>query len=129
MKKMALLAATLVAGIMMTGCGGLVQTQQGFATVAPGALISQMKGATYVQDRDPGRSYKVMKNVTASAQTVSYLSIVSLGDASYATLKEKALKGTGADDIINLEVDYTHDNILGIINKVTVEISGTAVKY
>ncbi len=85
-----------------------------------------------VQERPDlsSRKYTVVKPVvTAEAISTNIIMLISQGDVSYATLKEKALRGTHADDIINLEVDYAHSNILGIVNKVTTSITGTAIKY
>lgn len=132
MKNITLLAALAIAGLSLTGCAGkLITNNQGFPSVPPGALFSEMRVATQVQERPDvsARKYVVVKPVTAEATTSNFLMLISQGDASYATLKEKALRGVDADDIINLEVDYTHNNILGIVNKVTTVINGTAVKY
>lgn len=132
MKKVILPAVLVFAGLSLTGCAGkLITHNQGFPSVPPGALFSEMKVATQVQERPDvsARKYVVVKPVTAEATTSNFLMLISQGDASYATLKEKALRGVDADDIINLEVDYTHNNILGIVNKVTTVINGTAIKY
>lgn len=132
MKKTLALAAIALAGLALTGCAGnLITTRQGFPCVPPGSLFSEMKGASLVQERPETASakYVVVKPVTAEATTTNFLMLISQGDASYATLKQKALQGVDADDIINLEVDYTHNNILGIVNKVTTVINGTAIKY
>lgn len=62
--------------------------------------------------------------------TVNYLGLISQGDASYQTLKRKALdEHRDADDLINIELDFNHDNLLGIVNKVFVEMTATAIKY
>lgn len=129
MKKATFLAALVLVGITLTGCMSSINVNNGLASCPPGALFSEMKTATLVQDRVDNRAYTVVKPVTAQATTTNFLGLISQGDASYATLKEIALRGTGADDIINLEVDYAHNNILGIVNKVTTVINGTAVKY
>ena len=129
MKKATLLAALVLAGMTFTGCMSSINVNNGIASCPPGSLFSEMKAATLVQDRAEGRSYTVVKKVSAQATTTNFLGLVSQGDASYATLKAQALRGTGADDIIDLEIDYTHNNILGIVNKVTTVINGTAVKY
>lgn len=129
MKHSLLTAALVLGGLAMTGCVGLTQNN-GFPSAPAGAIVADMKVASMVQERDSGRAYKVVKEkVTASAESVCYLTLVSQGDVSYATLKRKALEGLDADDIINLEVDYQHNNLLGIINKVTTTITGTAIKY
>ena len=129
MKKASFLAALVLVGMTLTGCMNSVKINNGIASCPPGSLFSEMKATTLVQDRAEGRAYKVIKPVTAEATTVNYLGLIAQGDASYATLKAQALRGTGADDIIDLEIDYTHNNILGIVNKVTMVINGTAVKY
>lgn len=129
MKHSLLTAALVLGGLAMTGCVGLTQNN-GFPSAPAGSIVADMKVASMVQDRDAGREYKVVKeNVTASATSVCYLTLVSQGDVSYATLKKMALEGLDADDIINLEVDYAHNNLLGIVNKVTTTIRGTAIKY
>ncbi len=129
MKHSLLTAALVLGGLAMTGCVGLTQNN-GFPSAPAGVIVADMKVASMVQERDPGRAYKVVKEkVTASAESVCYLMLVSQGDVSYATLKRKALEGLDADDVINLEVDYQHNNLLGIINKVTTTITGTAIKY
>ena len=129
MKKATIIAALVFAGVTLTGCMSGINVNNGIASCPPGIIFSEMKAATMVQERDPGRTYMVVKPVTAQATTTNICGLVSQGDASYATLKELALKNTGADDIINLEVDVSHQNLLGIINKVTTVINGTAVKY
>lgn len=129
MKKATFIAALVFAGMTLTGCMNSISVNNGIAACPPGVIYSEMKAATMVQDRDPSRTYMVVKPVTAQATTTNICGLVSQGDASYATLKELALRNTGADDIINLEVDVSHYNILGIVNKVTTVINGTAVKY
>ncbi len=129
MKKVTLIAALAVLGATLTGCSSGYCVSNGIPSCPPGALFSEMKAATLVQDRAEGRSYTVVKQVAAQATTTNFLGLVSQGDASYASLKKAALSGTGADDIINLEVDVVHNNLLGIINKVTTVVTGTAIKY
>lgn len=131
MKKVSFVAALALAGLCLTGCVSKpVVANNGFAAVPPGVLFSEMKFATQVQERaKDNRNLTVVGPVSAEANTVCYLGLISQGDASYATLKEKALRKSGADDIINLEVDCRHNNILGIVNTVTTQIRGVGVKY
>ncbi len=131
MKKASFVAVLALAGLSLTGCMSKpIVANNGFAAVPPGALFSEMKFATQVQERSgDGRNATVVGPVSAEASTVCYLGLISQGDASYATLKAKALRKSGADDIIDLEVDCRHNNILGIVNTVTTEIRGTGVKY
>ncbi len=132
MKHATSLATLAIAGLFLAGCAGkVITTQEGFATVPPGILFSDMKGCTQVQPRPDAaaRKYVVVKPVTAEATTTNFLALISQGDASYATLKAQALRGVDADDIVNLEVDYANKNLLGIVNTVTTVIRGDAVKY
>lgn len=132
MKRLAML---LVGGIVMlglTGCiGGMKTDSSGFATAPAGVLISNMKGGQFVQPRElDARKYTIVGIVKAEAMTVNYLGLISQGDASYQTLKRKALdEHRDADDLINIELDFNHDNLLGIVNKVFVEMTATAIKY
>lgn len=88
-----------------------------------------MNTASYIAAKQL-KSYTVVGKVEAEAKTVNYLGIIALGDASYATLKRMALeKCPGATDIINIEVDARHKNVLCLINEVTTVIRGTAIKY
>lgn len=129
MKKIAVLAALVMAGMTLTGCMNGVSVNNGIASCAPGVFFSELKAATLVQERSEGRPYVVVKPVRAQVTTTNYLGLVSVGDASYATLKAQALRNTGAHDIINLELDYSQENILGVVNRVTTVLNGTAIKY
>ena len=130
MKKFLMLGAVCAMAALMSGCQGMIAGHNGFATAPGGFIVSDMKGGTLIQDRHPARKFKVLGKVKAEAVTTSYLNLVSIGDASYQSMKKAALeKYRDADDIIDVELDFRHDNILGIINKVFVNLNGTAVKY
>lgn len=131
MKKCLILGAICAFAALMSGCQGMIATHNGFATAPGGFIVSDMKGGLIVQDRNPSnRKYQILGKVKAEAFTVSYAALVSSGDASYQTLKKQALeKYRDADDIIDIELDFRHDNVLGLINKVYVNLSGTAIKY
>jgi hypothetical protein len=131
MKKIALMAAIALGGLTLTGCVNGVATNQGFPVAQGGLIYTQIQGATLVQERPEAasRPYQVVKNVGAKSTTTNIMGLVATGDASYNTLKTKALQGVDADDIINLEVDFAHESILGIVSKVTTTVRGTAVKY
>lgn len=130
MKKCVMLGAMCMLVVLLSGCQGMLATHCGFASAPGGFLVSDMKGATLVQSRHPARQFKVLGKVKAEAQTTSYLALVSIGDASYQTLKKAALeKYRDADDIIDIEMDFRHDNLLGLVNKVFTVLNGTAIKY
>lgn len=133
MKKSLLLAGfSLCAMLLLTGCLGPKMDNHGFPSVPAGILFSDMKTAQLVPKKvlPETRRYKVLKRVKAEATTTSFIGIVSVGDASFATLKAQALaECREADDIIDLEVDGYHNNILGLINKVTCIVRGVAIQY
>lgn len=132
MKKLLLSAAFAFTAVLMTGCLGPKADNYGFPTVPAGILFSDMQTGQIVQHKTlpQERKFKVLKRVSAEATTTAFIGLVSIGDASYYTLKAKALQECReADDIIDLEIDSHHDNMLGIINKVKVTVRGVAIKY
>ena len=97
-----------------------------------GILSSEMQNGQIVQNKilPQTRKFTVLKEVKAEATTTSFLGLVSIGDASYATLKSRALVDCReADEIIDIEVDSNHYCMLGIVNKVTTILRGTAIQY
>ena len=132
MKKLALVSASAGIALCLSGCiSGMKTDSSGFATAPAGVLISDMKGGQFIQHRElDTRKYKIIGIVRAEAMTVNYLGLVSQGDASYQTLKRQALEEhRDADDLINIEMDFKHDNLLGIVNKVYINMTATAIKY
>ena len=127
MKKMILAVGAIVAAAIVSSCAGIM-TYDGTPAPLAGGIYSQMSINTRIQDVTS--SYTVVKNnVSAEATLTSYFTIVSLGDASFEKLKGEALKeAAGADDLIDIRVDYDQNCICGI-NTVTVKLTGTAIKY
>lgn len=92
--------------LLLSGCLGPKMNNSGFPTVPPGLLYSEMQNAQMVAPKQlpSQRKFTVLKQVKAEAVTTSFCGLVSIGDASYATLKAKALEECrDADDIIDLE--------------------------
>ena len=129
MKKMILALGAIAAVTLATSCAA-VAVNDGmpapgaiganiFSTVSANALIAPVQS-----------DFKVVKHgVRAEASYKCIFTAFNFGDASFATLKEEALKdAAGADDIIDVRVDYDMNCICGI-NTVTVTLSGTAIKY
>ena len=128
MKKMILGLGAVVAAAIVTSCAG-VTTNNGmpapvamgpnfFSTVSLNAMVGDVQS-----------SFTVVKHgVTAEATITSFFTCVNMGDASFDTLKGKALEGLTADDLIDVRVDYDMNCICGI-NTVTVKLTGTAIKY
>lgn len=132
MKAKFFCALGAAAMLMTTGCLGPKVNNNGFPSAPPGFLYSEMQTAQMVDMKmlPAHLNYTVLKRVKAEAVTTSFCGLISTGDASYATLKAKALQDCReADDIIDLEVDSVHSNILGLVNKVTTVIRGVAIKY
>ena len=131
MKKSLMLVATCAVVALLSGCAGMYKDNAGFsATPVGGFIVADMKGALMVQPRHPARKFQILGRVKSEAKATGYIGLVTIGDVSYQTLKKSALeKYRDADDIIDVELDFAHDNLLGLINKVFVTLNGTAVKY
>lgn len=130
MKKMILALGALVAATVVTSCAA-VAVNNGmpapgavganfFSTVSANALIAPVQSDFTV----------VQHGVKAEGQYRCFFTAFNFGDASFATLKEEALKDVkgGADDLIDVRVDYDMNCICGV-NTVTVKLTGTAIKY
>lgn len=131
MKKQLLLAGGAVAAaLVMTGCAGL-PTHNGAPAAFVGApsFYAQVSGNAMMQPNADAKYTVVKRNVTAKAVVKSYFGCVSMGDSSFATLKAEALKqAPGANDIIDVKMDYSMTNVIGIC-ETTITMTGTAVKY
>ena len=131
MKKLFVVGAMCAVAMALSGCAGLYMNNGGYsATPAGGFIVADLKGGLMVQPRHPSRRFRVLGKVKSEARATAYIGLVSIGDVSYQTLKKAALeKYRDADDIIDVELDFAHDNLLGLVNKVYVQLNGTAVKY
>lgn len=128
MKKMILGLGAIAAAAIVTSCAG-VATNNGmpapiamgpnfFSTVSLNAMVGDVQSSFTVVKHD----------VKAEATITSFFTCVNLGDASFETLKKKALDGVSADDLIDVRVDYDMNCICGI-NTIKVKLTGTAIKY
>jgi hypothetical protein len=128
MKKMILGLGAIAAAAIVTSCAG-VTTNNGmpapvamgpnfFSTVSLNAMVGDVQSSFTVVKHD----------VKAEATITSFFTCVNLGDASFETLKKKALEGVSADDLIDVRVDYDMNCICGI-NTIKVKLTGTAIKY
>ena len=128
MKKMILGLGAIAAAAIVTSCAG-VTTNNGMP--APVAMGPNFFSTVSVNSMigDVQSSYNVVKHgVTAEATITSFFTCVNMGDASFDTLKSKALEGLTADDLIDVRVDYDMNCICGI-NTIKVKLTGTAIKY
>jgi len=128
MKKMILGLGAIVAASIVTSCAGVTTNNGMPAPVAMGPnFFSTVKLNAMVGDVTS--SYTVVKHgVTAEGTITSFFTCVNMGDASFETLKGKALEGLSADDLIDVRVDYDMNCICGI-NTIKVKLTGTAIKY
>jgi hypothetical protein len=129
MKKMILAAGAILAAAIVTSCAGVAANNgmpapvamgpNFFSTIAVNALVGDVSSADYTV---------VKSGVSAEKSYTSFFTCVNLGDASFESLREEALKGLDANDITDVRVDYKMNCICGI-NTVTVKLMGTAIKY
>ena len=117
-----------LAAVLLAGCAGV-----GFANGAPvpvaagPTFFANVQANAFIQPVT-ANDYKVIKrNVTATAQLKSFFTCVNIGDVSYETLKKAALaQAQGADDLVEVKVDYDMQCICGI-NTITAKLTATAV--
>ena len=129
MKKCLLLVGGAMAAVLMSGCAGVATNNGGVFTPSMGPnFYSEVSGNAMLQQTACTDFVVVKRNVKATATLQSYFTCVNFGDASYETLKAKALEGVDADDLVDVKMDYAMKNICGI-NTVTVTLTGTAVKF
>ena len=128
MKKQLLVLGGALAAMLLAGCAGI-----GFANGAPvpvaagPTFFANVQANAFIQPVT-ANDYKVIKrNVTATAQLKSFFTCVNIGDVSYETLKKAALaQAQGADDLVEVKVDYDMQCICGI-NTITAKLTATAV--
>ena len=130
MKKIVWLMWVAMVAMVGSGCAQALKSDNvGFPSAPPAFIITDMHVAQQAEKKQL-KSYTVVGKVEVEAKTVNYLYLVALGDASFSTLKRLALeKCPGATDIINIEVDAHHKNVLCLINEVTTKMRATAIKY
>ena len=123
-KSLLLVGGAILASVILSGCAGVSvpgATTAGavfFSDYSAPAVITPYKGACTIVKRD----------VKASATFKSFFTCINLGDVSYAALKKQALEqAKGANELIEVKMDYQIKNIIGI-NTITVEMTATAVK-
>ena len=126
-KQFALVMGALVAAVVMVGCAGVTTNNGSVALPAMGPVFYAKVKANAVLPKQVAGTI-VKKDVTATATLKGFFSCVTMGDASYATLKAAALKqAPGATDLTNVKIDYAQDTIIGI-NTVTVTLTADAIK-
>lgn len=129
-KQLALIGGAFAAALVMTGCAGVAISNGAPTVTSVGMNLFSEVSANTMVPQYAARDCKVVKrNVTASAELRSIFTAFNFGDASYATLKAKALKqAPGATDLTDVTFDYQMKCICGI-NTVKVTMYATAIKY
>ena len=129
MKKMILAAGAIVAAAIVSSCAGVVANNGMPAPAVLGMnLFSNISLNSLVGDVNEADYTVVKSGVTGEGTITSFFGAINMGDASFETLKDEALKGLDANDITDVRVDYKMNCICGI-NTVTVKLTGTAIKY
>ena len=123
-KSLLMVGGALLASVILSGCAGVSvpgATTAGpvfFAEYAAPAVVSPYTGTYSIVKRD----------VKASASFKSFFTCINMGDVSYAALKKQALEqAKGANELINVQIDYKVNTIFGI-NTIPVNLTATAVK-
>lgn len=128
MKKLLFISVLSLAAISAYA-GGVTHLVDDFFQVGIYCNTHQM---TFIGNRTASfRDVIVLGDVSASGEIMTVLGLVTIGDTSLRSLKEKALRMyPGADDIINIEIDNHVFGILGCVYKrVVVTLRGKAVRY
>ena len=130
MKKMILGLGAVVAAAIVTSCAGVTTNDGMPAPVAMGPNFYSVVSLNSMVAPVQSDFTVVQHDVKAEGKITSFFTCVNMGDASFETLKKEALKDVkgGADDLIDVRVDYDMNCICGI-NTVTVKLTGTAIKY
>ena len=123
-KSLLLVGGAILASVILSGCAGvsvpgaITCGPVFFADYAANAMVAPYTG-----------NYTIVKrNVTATGKFRSFFTCINEGDVSYATLKKAALaEAKGADELINVKMDYKVNTIFGI-NTINVTLTATAVK-
>ena len=128
MKKLLIIAFLSVAALSVRA-GGISHLVDDFFQVGVYCDTHQM---TYIGNRTTlFQDLTVLGDVSATGEIMTVLCVVTIGDASLQSLKEKALRQyPEADGIIDVEVDNHVFGILACVyKKVTVTLRGKAVRY
>ena len=127
MKKMMVLGGAFAA-MLLAGCAGVGFSNGAPTPVAVGPnFYSTVKANAFIQPVTATDYTVVKRDVTATAELKSFFTCVNLGDISYETLKKEALKNVkGANDLIEVKIDYEQNCIIGI-NTITAKLTATAV--
>ncbi len=120
-----------VSVLVLTGCKVHYQTDYGFGSTMPGVVYSyQTRGTFMLPKAESMEGVEVLGPVEGESTELNVLLLVAVGNGGIEAAKKDALKRyPDADDILNVEVDTRHFNVLPIFNESTTILRGIAVKY
>ena len=127
MKKLMVLGGAFAA-MLLAGCAGVGFSNGAPVPVAAGpTFFANVQANAFIQQTADTNFTVVKRDVTATAELKSIFTCVNIGDLSYETLKKAALaKAKGANDLIDVKIDYDMQCICGI-NTITAKMTATAV--
>lgn len=111
-KLMLVLGVIFVSALLMTGC----------AATRP--VRDAMTKVNLVE-----KDYEILGRVEYKGTLRNVLGFVTWGRAAYYKLYDKAREDFGADDVMNISVDYKDTSIGIFYNSRTYIMSGLAIKY
>ena len=129
-KSFLFVGGAVLASVLFSGCAG-VGTNNGAVTLTgAGMNIYSELSSNAMIPQYAAQDYTVVKrDVKATAELKSIFTAFNFGDASYATLKARALEqAPGATDLTDVKMHYKQNCICGI-NTVVVTMTATAIKY
>ena len=127
MKKLMVLGGAFAA-MLLAGCAGVGFSNGAPVPVAAGpTFFANVQANAFIQPVTATDYTVVKRDVTATAQLKSFFTCVNIGDISYEALKKEALKNVnGANDLVEVKIDYDMQCICGI-NTITAKLTATAV--
>ncbi|GIW72944.1 MAG: hypothetical protein KatS3mg102_2486 [Planctomycetota bacterium] len=131
MKRVALALVLGVAMFATTGCAALwswpvSSAGPGFLYVNQTLPSEDTTSTVYKFER---KDFDILGPVSAEAETSSILGWVATGDGGYNKLLTQAKAQFNADDVINVRIDTSYSNILGIISTAKTKLYGTAIRF
>jgi len=121
-RKLVLLFLTLIIELLC-GCAAFV------ATPVMGGLYTGVTAPITYDPGNTGLSYQILGLVEGKSSASSILGIVATGDASVYAAYQNALRQVdGAEQLIEVTVDYQVTSVLGLFASYTTIVRGKAIK-
>ena len=124
----------LMALLLLCGCGGVIPAQMGPSGIG-------FRGSAFTQVTYPAANtaetrfqfdmddVEIVGPVSGTSTSHSIIfGLIAIGDSGYKAALEEARR-SGADDIVNMRVDATYFNFLGLYSKVDLIVHGTGIRW